>query len=216
MIVNLKNLFSNPYDLIVLNRPGLSSTYKNLYKNASKILWTDGAANKLYEELNEEVLEYLPNTIVGDMDSINPEISSYFSNVPQMKIDNCDNTDLDKALDLCDNKTIIALTDHSGRLDHLIGAFSSILKYNPESQVFLYNPTNLAFIIRKLTIINAENWEYCGIIPLLGNTRVTTTGLKWNLNGDFTSFDGLLSTCNGFTGEASIESSFPVLFTISK
>jgi thiamine pyrophosphokinase len=39
----------------------------------------------------------------------------------------------------------------------------------------------------------------CGILPLKGKSKITTNGLKWNLNTD-TVFGGLVSSSNSFDG----------------
>lgn len=45
----------------------------------------------------------------------------------------------------------------------------------------------------------------CGLVPLTGPARVTTTGLKWNLNDDEISFGRFISTSNQLATSAAVE-----------
>jgi thiamine pyrophosphokinase len=218
MLTDLKVLFSSlKIDLIVLNRPNLSGLYKSLYKQAEKVIWTDGAGNHLLNELKEEVKDYMPTLIIGDLDSLEPETADYFSGVPTVKDDDVDTTDLHKALNCTQGKVLIILTDHAGRLDHTIGAFSCILNDKfADRQIYLYGYNNIAFFIKNNGIVRADGWKYCGLLPLLGRTFITSQGLRWNMDNLETGFGLFVSTCNEFTGEARISCSLPILFTISK
>ena len=59
----------------------------------------------MYEELgsDEERSRYLPNIIIGDMDSISSEASSFYSACFQEKDNDQDSTDLTKALKISQN-----------------------------------------------------------------------------------------------------------------
>lgn len=55
----------------------------------------------------------------------------------------------------------------------------------------------------------------CGIIPLCGPTRVSTIGLKWNLDDTVMEFGGLVSTSNEVVGsQVLISSDKPLLWTM--
>merc|ERR1712080_582118 len=45
--------------------------------------------------------------------------------------------------------------------------------------------------------------QHCGLIPILGDTVVSTTGLQWNLTQGRLRFGELVSTSNGFCPESS-------------
>lgn len=56
----------------------------------------------------------------------------------------------------------------------------------------------------------------CGLIPIMGRCeKVTTTGLRWNLNGDVPiEFGGLVSSSNRVVDDVvTVESSSPMVFT---
>ena len=219
MLINLEYILSSfTYDLILLNRPNISELYKKYQTTIGTKIWTDGAAKRMYEELgsDEERSRYLPNIIIGDMDSISSEASSFYSACFQEKDNDQDSTDLTKALKISQNSTIIVLTDFWGRLDHTLGAFSAIAhERHSHKQIFILSDSNIAFVIRNEAEVVKPEWKYCGILPIFGKTWIKTEGLKWNLNGE-SEYGRLVSTSNEFISNAIIKSSVPVLFVISK
>ncbi|KFM64428.1 Thiamin pyrophosphokinase 1, partial [Stegodyphus mimosarum] len=57
----------------------------------------------------------------------------------------------------------------------------------------------------KVHISDDVKDSHLGLIPLGKEcTNVSTTGLKWNLNGDRMKFGGLISTCNLFDGSRTV------------
>jgi thiamine pyrophosphokinase len=59
---------------------------------------------------------------------------------------------------------------------------------------------------------------HCGLVPLQGDARVSTVGLKWDLNDEVMSFNagGLISTSNQFIEDkVVIRTDVPLLFTAS-
>lgn len=205
---------SGGFDLIVLNRPGLSSLYKELYPLSGQKILTDGAALRLKDELLETFSDYKPSMIIGDFDSWSPE--GEYPGIEIVRADDQDYTDLDKALDMTSKETVIILTDFGGRLDHTLGAFNSILneKYI-DRKIFLYNKQNIAFFINSQASFRAESWKYCGIFPLCGKTLISTSGFTWDMKNKETCFGGLVSFCNELNREGSISTDKPVLLVFS-
>ena len=205
---------SGGYDLIVLNRPGLSSLYKSLYPLSQQKILTDGAATRIRDELLETFPNYQPSLIIGDFDSCT--IDESFKGIPIIRAEDQDYTDLDKALDMTIQETVIILTDFGGRLDHTLGAFNSICnqKYS-QRKIFLYSKENIAFFVRNEARFKADNWKYCGIFPLCGKTLIGTTGFTWNMKNQESCFGGLVSFCNVLDREGSITVDKPVLMVFS-
>jgi thiamine pyrophosphokinase len=205
---------SGGYDLIVLNRPGLSSLYKELFSLSALKILTDGAAVRLKEELLEAFSDYMPTMIIGDFDSCSQE--GDYAGIEVIRADDQDYTDLDKALDMSKNETVVILTDFGGRLDHTLGAFNSILNEKHSSKkIFLYNRQNIAFFIHTEATFRASSWKYCGIFPLSGKTLINTSGFTWDMKNKETYFGGLVSFCNTLDREGSISTNKPVLLVFS-
>jgi len=65
--------------LIVLNRPFKLDMFKDLSSRADVIICADGAANRLYDAFDEKDRDlHLPKVIIGDFDSIRPEVLVYY------------------------------------------------------------------------------------------------------------------------------------------
>ena len=223
MLTDLRQLFTSVrFDLIVLNRPNLSELYKSCYNQAQQIIWTDGAANRLCSELGEDIRNFMPNTLIGDMDSIHAEtlehLRSIAPDIIYQKVDDQDTTDLEKSLSISSASTVVVLTDHSGRLDHTLSAFSAIgAGAHAHRKIYLYGPGNIAFIARDgHRIIPDPDWKYCGILPIFGKAVATTQGLQWKLSESVIEFGGFIDVCNQFVGDATINTDKPLLVTISK
>ena len=72
-----------PYAVLLINTPippQLRQAFERLWQNATLRVCADGAGNRLYDEFGEDYLPKLklPDWIVGDLDSIRPEVCSYF------------------------------------------------------------------------------------------------------------------------------------------
>ncbi|KOS43193.1 hypothetical protein ACN38_g5930 [Penicillium nordicum] len=70
----------SPYALLILNQPINEKAFGVLSKYASYIICADGGANRLFDmpEDNETESKQLPDSIVGDLDSIRPAVREYY------------------------------------------------------------------------------------------------------------------------------------------
>ncbi|KAK2734963.1 hypothetical protein FQN57_001398 [Myotisia sp. PD_48] len=72
-----------PFVVLVLNQPINRHAYQVIKRHASFILCADGGANRflnLTQSIGSENVE-LPDAIVGDLDSIHPEVREYYENL---------------------------------------------------------------------------------------------------------------------------------------
>ncbi|KKZ61322.1 hypothetical protein EMCG_04039 [[Emmonsia] crescens] len=93
---------SSPFALLVLNQPINQNAYKILKKHASFTICADGGANRLYNLMRasgRESIE-LPDAIVGDLDSISPEVRKHYEDLHVPVIHDPDqySTDVTKCL----------------------------------------------------------------------------------------------------------------------
>jgi thiamine pyrophosphokinase len=76
---------------------------------------------------------------------------------------------------------------------------SAMLEF-AETNIVLLGRTSMAVLIPpETTVIRPDlgaEGPSCGLVPLIGPARVTTSGLKWNLDGDEITFGRFISTSN--------------------
>ncbi|KLJ12266.1 hypothetical protein EMPG_12669 [Blastomyces silverae] len=74
---------SSPFALLVLNQPINQNAYTILKKHASFTICADGGANRLYNLMRKSGRESieLPDAIVGDLDSISPEVRKHYEDL---------------------------------------------------------------------------------------------------------------------------------------
>ncbi|BCS28699.1 thiamine diphosphokinase [Aspergillus puulaauensis] len=92
----------HPFVLLVLNHPINETALAILRKHALATVCADGGANWFFESAKsrgEESLD-LPSTIIGDLDSIRPEVRTHYANmgVNIIEIDDMYSTDFTKSM----------------------------------------------------------------------------------------------------------------------
>jgi len=208
-------------DIVALNYGKLVETYERLASNAEEILAVDGAANNLCNFLEHKDLPH-PTKIVGDFDSINSSAKEFFQNVPQILIEDQDSTDLEKALGMLNlDKVTLILGEIGGRFDHSISILSTLLRPQYlERDIFLLSESNIAFALNsgsnQIHLGNKLDWKYCGYFPLQGQGKVSTWGLKWDLQEAQVQMGGLVSSSNEPTEQViHINTTVPLIFSLS-
>ncbi|KAL4947270.1 thiamine pyrophosphokinase [Aspergillus filifer] len=122
----------HPFALVVLNQPINEIALGVLRKHAQLTVCADGGANRFFEyaKSHGEESTDLPTTVIGDLDSINPEIRSHYERLGVEIIQDEDqySTDFTKSLRFIqksrgDELSILVLGGLGGRVDQ---AFSQI------------------------------------------------------------------------------------------
>ena len=86
-LLNSPPSLQSTYGLIALNsdlpidlHSSQCQLLKRLWKNMEIIGYADGGSNRVYFELEEREREsYIPHFIAGDLDSIRPEVQSFYA-----------------------------------------------------------------------------------------------------------------------------------------
>ena len=78
--------------LILLNQPISKHALINLYSKTSMVVCADGGSNRLYDVFNNagDRIKYKPHAIVGDLDSLRPDVRNFYEDVGTkvIKVDN--------------------------------------------------------------------------------------------------------------------------------
>jgi len=159
----------------------------------------DGAYSKIKE------LQITPDVVIGDFDSIGqmePDLHTQF-----IKIENQENTDLEKALDHLVHKgyTDINVVWATGkRLDHTLNNFSTLSKYSG-TRVVLIDDWSRSFILPKIYSKRYEKGQKISLIPLHTCSGIYTKNLKYNLNNEELSIGKRSGTSNEAAGSGLVE-----------
>lgn len=162
----------------------LSYQLKNKYSDADMIICADSGADVLF------AAEIIPNVLLGDFDSINPEIFDFFvqQGIKTVRFNtNKDVTDTHIAIKYAINQgadKIIILGALGDRMDHTLSNVFLLESYLHLAHCKIINEKNKIELISdgaKKTFSN-KHYKYISLIPISKKVvGVTTEGLKYKL-----------------------------------
>ena len=171
------------------------------------LLATDGAVHQA------AALGVTPNIVSGDFDSVRwEEAQTAFPEAEFRATPNQDQADLEKALGVAREQGAEAVTvvgAAGGRIDHLLGNFSLLLRYHTELPLSIVDDGSE---VRALSgtdeapgewQIQTQPDDLISVISLDGRARVTLEGVRWPLQ-DFPLPVGTQGISNRATGEKAI------------
>ena len=178
----MPNITKSNSAIILADAPNSIDEFLNIYKNnQTYLIALDGAANKLAEK------NVIPNVILGDFDSISKSTQSFFvaNNVQFVEAYDQSKTDLEKAIEFCDNSNIKKIEIYNalgGRNDHSIGNISFLKKYFNKKR-----PIKICSYVDYLELFSNENIEIIGPIDAnigffgFPNAVISTKGLRYDV-----------------------------------
>jgi len=176
---------------------------RRYFSQATAVWAANGGSRHLFR------LDHLPDKVIGDMDSLEPELQAWLTN-NQVPFDQHptekDETDLELALLLAVERPepdIWLFGLLGGRLDQTLA--NIFLLSHPALQgksVRLITPTEQAWLVRQQTEIVGQVNDLVSLIPLVGDAQgVNTTGLKWTLQAETLHFGQARGVSNRLTAE---------------
>ncbi|KAI0288008.1 thiamine pyrophosphokinase [Russula brevipes] len=222
--------------LIILNQPFSRPLLRRLWRASAWHCCADGGANRLHDLLllsggGGEVDEYIPDLIKGDLDSLRDDVRRHYEaqGVPVVRDNDQDSTDLMKCVDALHEKEVadgvdtpydlVLLGGLTGRLDQTVHTLSYLHRVRKSGRrTFVVTDENVGWVLdegkHRISIDHSVLGPTCGLLPVgVDSTVLTTTGLRWNLTGTTSGFDGLVSTSNHLVPEEDsvfIETSRPI------
>lgn len=161
-----------------------------------------------------------PFFLVGDMDSVNPEMKEKFPKIKELTFERDKNaTDLELGLDFLMKKMPRSITIFGGfgnRVDHSLSNLILLTRY--KGKVFLETDTEILGVIDQKLELSTRPGQTFSLIPLNGPALgVTSDGLKWELKDDVfdKSFVGVSNEATGHSIFISVKSG-DLLFSIHK
>ncbi|XP_065337603.1 thiamin pyrophosphokinase 1 [Cloeon dipterum] len=204
------------YALLVLNQPIISkpSLVTSLWNNACLRVTVDGGSDRWLTFCQNSGLSLVPDMITGDFDSAKKETLEFFAKAGSKIIEtpDQDETDFTKALRetsswFSQNKTkpdaVISLVETSGRIDQIMANINTLFKSKNilHCPVYQLASNSISWLLQeghhKILIPSQYNNKTCSLVPVGSPAKhVTSTGLKWNLDGQEMRFGALVSTSN--------------------
>ena len=220
-------------ELLILNYH-LPAVTPHLWHRARRHFCADGGANRLYDELpamlphlhpDDARAAHVPECIVGDLDSIRPEVLRFYVDAGARAVDlshDQDTTDLHKAVtamvarpDPDSDETpdepspsarrILVVGALGGRFDHEMSHLSAMHEF-ADTRIVLLGRSSMATLVPPgvtdiVPDLDAEG-PSCGLVPMQGDASATTTGLRWNLErAQRLRFGEFISTSNQVRAE---------------
>lgn len=210
--------------LIVLNNT-LDSLFPLLYNLSTIHIFADGGCNRVYDTYAGERSRYLPDVIVGDLDSVRDEVIEYYKtehHIPVLQDQDNYATDFHKSLHYltttytiqqCHTMIVLVHNGIGGRFDQQMGCIHTLYRYEQYFQrLLLVSLGNLVEVLRAgyHTINLSQLYEpstitHCGLFTLHGSVKnVSTKGLEWNLEHQTVGWkdNEMMSYCNLIADDA--------------
>jgi thiamine pyrophosphokinase len=147
-------------------------------KNAARIICCDGSAQNLV------LAGYIPDAIVGDMDSLSEDLKVRFAD-RLFPDENQSTNDLTKAVEWCRemNYNDVVIVGATGkREDHTIGNISLLAEYAVNMNVRMVTDTGIFIPFLKSFNMPTFKGQQISIFSINPETEISSTGLKFPLN----------------------------------
>ena len=147
-------------------------------RNAERIVCCDGSAENLIKG------GYIPDAIVGDMDSLNESIAGRF-NDRIFKDEGQDTNDLTKAVTWCTERgyrEVVIVGATGKREDHTIGNISLLAEYVKEAKVKMVTDTGILMALTEGSVVSSFPGQQVSIFSIDPETEITSHGLRYSLD----------------------------------
>jgi thiamine pyrophosphokinase len=160
----------------------------------NNIICADGGANSARK------LNFVPDVIIGDLDSITDENLNYFSGKSEIiKLNRQNDTDVEKALKYSIKKKfdeLILIGATGSRLDHSFCNLGIMLKFYDKIRIKLIHRQSVLSVYEGNIEIKTFPGETVSIYGFDRKTKITSQGLKYPLKETSLPFGEKESTSN--------------------
>ncbi len=149
-----------------------------LLKNAAHIVCCDGAAANFISGRR-------PDAVVGDMDTLAPELKEYFADIIHTESEQ-ETNDLSKAFRYCLKqgwRNIVILGATGGREDHTLGNIGLLIDFSKiEPDILMVTDDGEFSVAHESGDFSAVPGQAVSIFAPFACTEVTSAGLKYPMN----------------------------------
>jgi thiamine pyrophosphokinase len=149
----------------------------NYIRRATRIICCDGSAGNLIS------VGYIPEAIVGDMDSLSDELAERFRD-RSFRVVNQENNDLTKAVNWCAERgynDIVIVGATGKREDHTLGNISLLAEYIKSVNIFMVTDSGILIPFMKSCKVSSSKGQQISIFSINPETIASSTGLKYPL-----------------------------------
>ena len=166
-----------------------------LQNNGYKTLvCADGGANSAYK------LKLIPEFIIGDLDSINPNVKKFYEKKSKIiKYERQNDTDVEKCLKFIIKKNydeVILLGATGDRLDHSFCNMGIVLKFFNEIKINILHQKSFLNCFTGKVVLNTLKDEIISLYGFDKKTKIKSVGLKYPLENVSLPFGEKESTSN--------------------
>lgn len=148
------------------------------FKSAGRIVCCDGSAENLIKS------GYIPDAIVGDMDSLDQSIAGRFHD-RIFRDEDQDTNDLTKAVNWCSERgyrELVILGATGKREDHTIGNISLLAEYIKIVKVKMVTDSGILTALTESSAIASFPGQQISLFSIDPETEITSDGLRYPLN----------------------------------
>jgi thiamine pyrophosphokinase len=145
--------------------------------NAARIICCDGSAQNLV------MAGYIPDAIVGDMDSLSEDLKNRFADRIYPN-ENQSTNDLTKAVEWCyemSYRNVVIVGATGKREDHTIGNISLLADYAEKMKVRMVTDTGIFMPFLESCKVSSFKNQQVSIFSINPETEISSTGLKFPL-----------------------------------
>jgi thiamine pyrophosphokinase len=146
-------------------------------RDADRIICCDGSADNLVRA------GYIPEAIIGDMDSLSEEMATRFAD-RVFPDENQETNDLTKTVSWCSAigyKDLVIVGATGKREDHTIGNISLLTEYIKDVNIKMVTDTGILIPILKSSSIPSFRHQQVSIFSIDPATEITSQGLRFPL-----------------------------------
>lgn len=172
-------------------------------RHSSRVLAADGGANAAYDN------DLIPEAVIGDMDSIRPDVMANAAPSSVHHIAEQDSTDFDKALRHVQSPCVLAVGFSGGRMDHQMGVLHTMV-VRAHQPCLLLAAEDVVFLCPPRISLDLAVGTRVSLFPM-GPVTGRSTGLEWPIDG-LSFAPGLRSgTSNRAVGRVTLEMDAPLM-----
>lgn len=148
-------------------------------KAADLVVAADGGANVAF------ACGVTPDVVIGDLDSVQPNVKRHFTQTAFIHVKRQDNTDFEKALDYLQAREVtdcIIVGATGKRLDFTIGNFLSVYPYLKHMRICFKSPKWQVYPLIKGGRFSAQKNARMSILPLSPLKGLSLKGLQYPLH----------------------------------